>query len=487
MKDVRYAFTFDDVLLKPGLSKILPKDAVLKTNLTKKITLNIPLLSAAMDTVTESRLAISIAEEGGLGIIHKNLSPEKQAAEVFKVKRFESGIVKDPITVDPNMSVRDVLRMTKEKQISGVPVVENNRVIAGIVTNRDLRFETQLDQPVKNIMTPKEQLVTVEEGADIEEAKSLMHKHRLERVLVTNKKFELKGLITVKDILKGIEHPFAAKDDQGKLLAGAAVGVSAGTENRIEKLVAAGVDVLVLDTAHGHSTGVLEKIRWIKQHYPSIQLIGGNIATTEGAEALIEAGVDSVKVGIGPGSICTTRVIAGVGVPQITAIQDVASVARKHSVPVIADGGIRYSGDITKALAAGANTVMLGSMLAGTDEAPGEIIFYQGRSYKSYRGMGSVGAMQDGSADRYFQDESPSNDKFVPEGIEGRVPCKGSIKQIIFQLLGGIRAGLGYTGSVDIDDLHSKANFVQVTASGVKESHVHDVQIIKEAPNYQIE
>jgi len=487
MKDVRYAFTFDDVLLKPGLSKILPKDAVLKTNLTKKITLNIPLLSAAMDTVTESRLAISIAEEGGLGIIHKNLSPEKQAAEVFKVKRFESGIVKDPITVDPNMSVRDVLRMTKEKQISGVPVVENNRVIAGIVTNRDLRFETQLDQPVKNIMTPKEQLVTVEEGADIEEAKSLMHKHRLERVLVTNKKFELKGLITVKDILKGIEHPFAAKDDQGKLLAGAAVGVSAGTENRIEKLVAAGVDVLVLDTAHGHSTGVLDKIRWIKQHYPSIQLIGGNIATTEGAEALIEAGVDSVKVGIGPGSICTTRVIAGVGVPQITAIQDVASVARKHSVPVIADGGIRYSGDITKALAAGANTVMLGSMLAGTDEAPGEIIFYQGRSYKSYRGMGSVGAMQDGSADRYFQDESPSNDKFVPEGIEGRVPCKGSIKQIIFQLLGGIRAGLGYTGSLDIDDLHSKANFVQVTASGVKESHVHDVQIIKEAPNYQIE
>ena len=487
MKNVRYAFTFDDVLLKPGLSKILPKDAVLKTDLTKKITLNIPLLSAAMDTVTESRLAISIAEEGGLGIIHKNLSPEKQAAEVFKVKRFESGIVKDPITVDPNMSVRDVLRMTKEKQISGVPVIENNRVIAGIVTNRDLRFETQLDQPVKNIMTPKEQLVTVKEGADIEEAKSLMHKHRLERVLVTNKKFELKGLITVKDILKGIEHPFAAKDDQGKLLAGAAVGVSAGTENRIEKLVAAGVDVLVLDTAHGHSTGVLEKIRWIRQHYPSIQLIGGNIATSEGAEALIEAGVDSVKVGIGPGSICTTRVIAGVGVPQITAIQDVASVARKHNVPVIADGGIRYSGDITKALAAGANTVMLGSMLAGTDEAPGEIIFYQGRSYKSYRGMGSVGAMQDGSADRYFQDESPSNDKFVPEGIEGRVPCKGSIKQIIFQLLGGIRAGLGYTGSVDINDLHSKANFVQVTASGVKESHVHDVQIIKEAPNYQIE
>ena len=487
MKDVRYALTFDDVLLKPGLSKILPKDAVLKTDLTKKISLNIPLLSAAMDTVTESRLAISIAEEGGLGVIHKNLSPEKQAAEVAKVKRFESGIVKDPITVDPDMSVRDVLRMTKAKQISGLPVIEKNRVIAGIVTNRDLRFETQLDQPVKNIMTPKDQLVTVEEGADIDEAKSLMHKHRLERVLVTNKKFELKGLITVKDILKGIEHPFAAKDDQGKLLAGAAVGVSAGTENRIEKLVMAGVDVLVLDTAHGHSTGVLEKIRWIKHHYSSIQLIGGNIATTEGAEALIDAGVDSVKVGIGPGSICTTRVIAGVGVPQITAIQDVASVARKHNVPVIADGGIRYSGDVTKALAAGANSVMLGSMLAGTDEAPGEIIFYQGRSYKSYRGMGSVGAMQDGSADRYFQDESPSNDKFVPEGIEGRVPCKGSIKQIIFQLLGGVRAGLGYTGSVDINDLHKKANFVQVTASGVKESHVHDVQIIKEAPNYQIE
>tara|TARA_Y100001978_G_scaffold200527_1_gene216978 strand:+ start:941 stop:2404 length:1464 start_codon:yes stop_codon:yes gene_type:complete len=487
MKEFPHALTFDDVLLKPGFSKLLPKDASLNTDLTKKISLNIPLISAAMDTVTESRLAISIAEEGGLGVIHKNLTPEKQANEVSKVKRFESGIVKDPITVDPNMSVRDVLRLTTEKQISGLPVIEKNRIIAGIVTNRDLRFETELDQPVKNIMTPKEQLVTVKEGADIEEAKSLMHKNRLERVLVTNKKFELKGLITVKDILKGIEHPFAAKDDQGKLLVGAAIGVSPGTEARIKKLVDAGVDVLVLDTAHGHSTGVLEKIKWIKSNYSKIQLIGGNIATAEGAQALIDAGVDSVKVGIGPGSICTTRVIAGVGVPQITAIHDVARVARKFNVPVIADGGIRYSGDITKALAAGANTVMLGSMLAGTDEAPGEIIFYQGRSYKSYRGMGSVGAMQDGSADRYFQDESPSNDKFVPEGIEGRVPCKGSIKQIIFQLLGGIRAGLGYTGSENIQDLHKKANFVQVTTSGVKESHVHDVQIIKEAPNYQIE
>ena len=488
MKDVRYALTFDDVLLKPGLSKILPKDAVLKTDLTKKISLNIPLLSAAMDTVTESRLAISIAEEGGLGVIHKNLSPEKQAAEVAKVKRFESGIVKDPITVNPDMSVRDVLRMTKEKQISGVPVIEKNRVIAGIVTNRDLRFETQLDQPVKNIMTPKEQLVTVEEGADIEKAKFLMHKHRLERVLVTNKEFKLKGLITVKDILKGIEHPFAAKDDQGKLLAGAAVGVSAGTENRIEKLVGAGVDVLVLDTAHGHSTGVLEKIKWIKHHHSSIQLIGGNIATAEGAEALIEAGVDSVKVGIGPGSICTTRIVTGVGVPQVTAVAQVTEALKKTDVPIIADGGIRFSGDIAKAIAAGGHTVMLGSVLAGTEEAPGELELYQGRSYKSYRGMGSIGAMSgdQGSSDRYFQDSSEATEKLVPEGIEGRVPYKGWLQAVIHQMIGGLRQSMGYTGSHDIETMRTKPKFVQITSAGVSESHVHDVSVTKEAPNYRI-
>ena len=444
-------------------------------------------MSAAMDTVTESRLAIAIAEEGGLGVIHKNLSPDAQAAEVSKVKRFESGIVKDPITVFPDMSVRQVLRLTSEKKISGLPVVNKARKVVGIVTNRDLRFETELDQPVQNIMTQKEQLVTVSEGVDIEQAKLLMHKNRLERVLVVDDQFQLKGLITVKDILKGIEHPLAAKDDQGKLLAGAAIGVSVETQERVEKLVEVGVDLVIVDTAHGHSKAVLEQVSWIKKAYPRLQLVAGNIATSDAALALIDAGVDSVKVGIGPGSICTTRVIAGVGVPQVTAINDVAKVAQGVGIPVIADGGIRYSGDVTKALAAGADTVMIGSMLAGTDEAPGEIIFFQGRSYKSYRGMGSVGAMQDGSADRYFQESNPSTEKYVPEGIEGRIACKGSIKQIIFQLAGGVKAGLGYTGCKSINDLHRNAEFLQVTSSGIRESHVHDVQIMKEAPNYQIE
>lgn len=487
MRDISVGLTFDDVLLKPRFSDILPKDTSLKTKVTKDISLNLPLVSAAMDTVTESSLAIAIAEEGGLGVIHKNLSPDAQAAEVSKVKRFESGIVKDPITVFPDMSVREVLRLTSEKKISGLPVVNKTRKVVGIVTNRDLRFETELDQPVQNIMTQKEQLVTVSEGVDIEQAKLLMHKNRLERVLVVNEQFQLKGLITVKDILKGIEHPLAAKDDQGKLLAGAAIGVSLETEERVEKLVEAGVDLVIVDTAHGHSKAVLEKVSWIKKAYPRLQLVAGNIATSDAALALIDAGVDSVKVGIGPGSICTTRVIAGVGVPQVTAINDVAKVAQGVGIPVIADGGIRYSGDVTKALAAGADTVMIGSMLAGTDEAPGEIIFFQGRSYKSYRGMGSVGAMQDGSADRYFQESNPSTEKYVPEGIEGRIACKGSIKQIIFQLAGGVQAGLGYTGCKSINDLHRNAEFLQVTSSGIRESHVHDVQIMKEAPNYQID
>tara|TARA_E500000178_G_scaffold356715_1_gene437812 strand:- start:2718 stop:4184 length:1467 start_codon:yes stop_codon:yes gene_type:complete len=488
MKNIEKALTFDDVLLVPGYSEILPRNTELSTQLTKNLRVNLPLLSAAMDTVTEAKLAISIAEEGGLGVIHKNLAPALQAKEVMKVKRFESGVVKDPITVTPEMSVRDVLRLTKTNQISGLPVISDNRQIVGIVTNRDLRFETELDQSISNIMTPKERLVTVREGVDMETAKALMHKHRLERVLVVDAGFKLKGLITVKDILKGIEHPQAAKDDQGKLLVGAAIGVTNDTRNRINLLIDAGVDVLVVDTAHGHSKGVIETVIWIKKTFPDVQVIGGNIATANAAEDLIAAGVDAVKVGIGPGSICTTRVVAGVGVPQISALFEVSSVASKYSIPVISDGGVRYSGDIVKALAAGANSIMLGSMLAGADEAPGEIIFFQGRSFKSYRGMGSVGAMQDGSADRYFQDgDNLSSEKFVPEGIEGRVPCKGSIKQILFQLAGGIRAGLGYTGCCSIKELHSKAKFVQTTPAGMRESHVHDVQITKEAPNYQID
>ncbi len=490
MKIEKKALTFDDVLILPGYSKILPRETALKTSLTTKLSINLPILSAAMDTVTESKLAIALAEEGGIGIVHKNLSPENQAQEVMKVKRFEAGVVKEPITISPEMSVREVMRVKSKEQISGLPVIDEEKKVIGIVTNRDLRFETELDQSVSNIMTPKELLVTVNEGVSIDVAKALMHKHRIERVLVVDRDFYLKGLITVKDILKGIEHPFAARDDQGKLLVGAAVGVSGDTEERTERLIAAGVDLIVVDTAHGHSKGVLDRIKWIKTNYPQTQIIGGNIATADAAKALSDVGVDGVKVGIGPGSICTTRIVAGVGVPQITAIDEISNILSNSSIliPVIADGGIRYSGDIAKALAAGANSVMVGSMFAGADEAPGEVIFYKGRSFKSYRGMGSVGAMQDGSADRYFQEgENPASEKFVPEGIEGRVPCKGSIKQILYQLAGGIRACLGYTGSSSILELHKNAKFVEATSAGMRESHVHDVQITKEAPNYQID
>lgn len=485
MRVLQKALTFDDVLLVPAHSDILPRDARLTTHFTRNIRLNLPVVSAAMDTVTEARLAIAIAEEGGIGIIHKNLSPIAQAAEVAKVKRFEAGVVKDPFTISPSMTVREVLALIAERRVSGLPVVEGDQVV-GIVTNRDLRFETRLDQPVRDIMTPKERLVTVKEGASVEEAKALMHAHRLERVLVVNDAFQLRGLITVKDILKGIEHPHAARDDQGKLRVGAAVGVGDGTEERVERLVDAGVDVLVVDTAHGHSKGVLDRVRWVKQHYPSVDVVGGNIATAAAARALVDHGADAVKVGIGPGSICTTRIVAGVGVPQISAIANVAQEMALNGVPIIADGGIRFSGDIAKALAAGASSVMMGGMFAGTEEAPGEVVLFQGRSYKSYRGMGSVGAMQAGSADRYFQeDESPSADKFVPEGIEGRVPYKGSVKQILFQLAGGLRSSMGYCGCASIEALHERATFVEITTSGIRESHVHDVQITKEAPNYR--
>jgi IMP dehydrogenase len=440
-----------------------------------------------MDTVTEARLAIAIAEEGGIGIIHKNLTAELQAQEVFKVKRFEAGVVKDPITVSPDMSVRQLLALSAEKKISGLPVVKDGKV-AGIVTNRDRRFETRLDQPVSAIMTPKDRLVTVKEGASIEEAKALMHQYRIERVLVVNDAFELRGLITVKDIFKGIEHPLACRDSQGKLRVGAAVGVGEGTEERVDLLARAGVDVIVVDTAHGHSKGVLDRVQWVKKNYPNVQVIGGNIATADAALALMKHGADGVKVGIGPGSICTTRIVAGVGVPQITAIAQVAKAWQGTGIPLIADGGIRYSGDVAKALAAGASAVMMGGLFAGTDEAPGEIILFQGRSYKSYRGMGSVGAMQAGSADRYFQEgDNPNPDKFVPEGIEGRVPYKGSVKQILFQLGGGVRSSMGYCGCSSIAEFHQKAQFVEITSAGIRESHVHDVQITKEAPNYHID
>jgi len=491
MRVVRKALTFDDVLLVPAYSTVVPRDVSLRTRLTRAVTLDIPLLSAAMDTVTESRLAIAIAQEGGLGIIHKNMAPAKQAAEVAKVKRFESGVVKDPITIPPSMSVRQVLALTAQYRISGLPVVEGRRIV-GIVTNRDLRFETNLDQPVSQIMTPREKLVTVPEGTDLETAKALMHRHRLERVLVVNGEMELRGLITVKDIFKSTEHPHACKDELGRLRAGAAVGVAADTEPRVEALVAAGVDVIVVDTAHGHSQGVLDRISWIKKRYPNVQIIGGNVATAAGALALAEHGADGVKVGIGPGSICTTRIVAGVGVPQISAIQSALEGADKAGVPAIADGGIRYSGDIAKAIAAGAHTVMLGSLFAGTDESPGEIELYQGRSYKSYRGMGSIAAMQQGSSDRYFQEleqEDPiaAAEKLVPEGIEGRVPFKGPLANVIHQLMGGLRAAMGYCGARTIDDMRTRTEFVEITTAGIRESHVHDVQIVKEAPNYQVE
>ena len=486
MRLLQKALTFDDVLLVPAYSDILPKDTDLATRLTRNITLNIPLLSAAMDTVTEARLAIAMAQEGGIGIIHKNLTPKEQAREVAKVKRFESGVLRDPITIPPDMTIRDVIALSQQHGISGFPVVEGNTVV-GIITNRDLRFERELDAQVRDKMTPREKLVCVDETADVAEAKRLMNKHRLERVLVVDAAFQLRGLITVKDIQKSTEHPFASKDSQGKLRAGAAVGVGPDNDERIDLLVKAGVDVIVVDTAHGHSKGVLDRIRWIKTNYQQVDVIGGNIATAEAALAMVEHGADGVKVGIGPGSICTTRIVAGVGVPQISAIANVANALKGTGVPCIADGGVRFSGDVSKALAAGASTVMMGSMFAGTEEAPGEVILFQGRSYKSYRGMGSLGAMAAGSADRYFQEADASTEKMVPEGIEGRVAYKGSVLAILFQLVGGVKQSMGYCGCATIEDLHNKAEFVEITSAGMRESHVHDVQITKEAPNYRAE
>ena len=486
MRLSKQALTFDDVLLVPAHSNVLPKNVSLKTQLTKKISLNIPLVSAAMDTVTESNLAIALAEEGGLGIIHKNLTPKIQASHVAKVKRFESGVVNDPITIGPNMSVDEVMSITRKHKFSGLPVIEDMKVV-GIVTNRDLRFETNLKQPVKNVMTPRERLITVSEGASKKEIMGLLHQHRLERLLVIDKQDRLKGLITVKDIQKSTDHPNACKDEHERLRVGAAVGVGEDTIERVELLVGAGVDIIVVDTAHGHSQGVLDRVKWIKNNFPKTEVIGGNIATADAAKALIGVGADGVKVGIGPGSICTTRIVAGVGVPQITAINDVADALRKKGIPFIADGGIRYSGDIAKAIAAGAYSVMLGSMFAGTEEAPGEVELYQGRSYKSYRGMGSIGAMQKGSKDRYFQDSENNSEKLIPEGIEGRVPYKGSVSNVIHQLMGGLKASMGYVGVSNIQALHKKAAFVHITNAGIKESHVHDVQITKEAPNYRVE
>jgi IMP dehydrogenase len=485
MRVIQKALTFDDVLLLPAHSRVLPREVSLKTRLTRNLELNIPLVSAAMDTVTEARLAIAIAQEGGIGIIHKNLPIPAQAAEVAKVKRFESGVLRDPMTVTPEMTVREVIALQREYKISGFPVVKSGKVV-GIVTNRDLRFETQLDQPVKAIMTPQKKLITVRDGASREEARELMHRNRLERVLVVDEEFRLKGLVTVKDILKETEHPSACKDAQGKLRVGAAVGVGEGTEERVAALVEAGVDVLVVDTAHGHAQGVLNRVKWVKDNF-KVEVIGGNVGTGDGAKALVDHGADGVKVGIGPGSICTTRIVAGVGVPQITAIQNVVEALAKSGVPAIADGGVRYSGDIAKALAAGAHTVMLGSLFAGTEESPGEIELFQGRSYKAYRGMGSLGAMQKGAADRYFQDSEMNVEKLVPEGVEGRVPYKGSAVSLMQQLVGGVRASMGYTGCTTVEELRTRTQFVEITSAGMRESHVHDVQIVKEAPNYRVE
>ena len=483
------ALTFDDVLLVPAFSQVLPKDTSLATQFSRNIRLNLPLVSAAMDTVTESRLAIAIAQEGGIGIVHKNLTIAQQAAEVSKVKRYESGVLRDPVVIPPTHTVRQVMAMSEQLGISGFPVIDGGKVV-GIVTGRDMRFETRMDVPVSTIMTPRERLIVVSESASLGDAKALLNKHRLERVLVVNDAFELKGLITVKDITKQTSFPNAARDERGQLRVGAAVGVGEGTEERVEALVKAGVDAIVVDTAHGHSKGVIERVRWVKQNYPHIDVIGGNIATGAAAKALADAGADAVKVGIGPGSICTTRIVAGVGVPQIMAIDNVAIALQGSGVPLIADGGIRYSGDVAKAIAAGASTVMMGGVFAGTEEAPGEIVLFQGRSYKSYRGMGSIGAMQQGSADRYFQESStgnPNADKLVPEGIEGRVPYKGSMVSIIFQMAGGLRASMGYCGCATVDELHQRAEFVEITSAGIRESHVHDVQITKEAPNYRAE
>jgi IMP dehydrogenase len=487
MRIVQEALTFDDVLLLPAYSAILPKDVSLKTQLTRGIALNIPLLSAAMDTVTESSLAIAMAQEGGIGIIHKNLSVERHAGEVRRVKKFESGVIHDPIVIHPRATIREVVELTRAHHISGVPVVDGTELV-GIVTNRDLRFETNMDAPVSMVMTPKERLITVHEGASREEIATLLHRHRIEKVLVINDRFELCGLITVKDIQKSSDFPLACKDELGRLRVGAAVGAGGDTDERVAALVNAGVDVLVVDTAHGHSRNVLNRVRWIKQHYPQVQVIGGNIATAAAARDLVEAGADAVKVGIGPGSICTTRIIAGVGVPQISAVSNVAEALRECDVPVIADGGVRYSGDLAKAIAAGAHTVMIGGLFAGTEEAPGEVELYQGRSYKSYRGMGSLGAMtqQHGSSDRYFQ-EGSAVEKLVPEGIEGRVPYKGSVLAIINQLMGGLRSSMGYVGCQDIAEMRTKPTFTRVTSAGMRESHVHDVSITKEAPNYRVD
>ena len=488
MQIIQEALTFDDVLLVPAHSTVLPREVSMQTKLTRGISLNIPLVAAAMDTVTEARLAIAIAQEGGVGIIHKNMTIEQQALEVHRVKKYETGVIKDPITVTPDVSIRDVLKLTQAKKISGVPVVDGDELV-GIVTSRDLRFETRFDEPVSSVMTPKERLITVSENTNRKEVLALLHKHRIEKVLVVNDDFHLRGLITVKDIQKAKDYPNACKDEQERLRVGAAVGTGDGTEERVAALVNAGVDVIVVDTAHGHSQGVIDRVRWVKQHYPNVQVIGGNIATAEAALALVEAGADGVKVGIGPGSICTTRIVAGVGVPQMTAVSNVAAALKNTGVSIIADGGVRYSGDVAKALAAGAHAVMLGGLFAGTEEAPGEVELFQGRSYKSYRGMGSLGAMsqQQGSSDRYFQEEAESVEKLVPEGIEGRVPYKGTMLAVVHQLLGGIRASMGYTGCATIEILHEKAQFVRVTSAGMRESHVHDVTITKEAPNYRME
>jgi IMP dehydrogenase len=478
------ALTFDDVLLVPARSEVLPNDAILKTRLTRGLELNIPLVSAAMDTVTEFRLAISIAQEGGLGIVHKNLSIDEQAKQVVRVKKYESGVIKDPITIAPDTLVRDVIALTETQKISGLPVI-GSEGLAGIVTKRDLRFESNLDQPVSSIMTVRDKLVTVGEGAEKSEVIDLLHRHRIERLLVVSESGELKGMITVKDITKSSVYPHACKDEQGRLRVGAAVGTDAETEQRIAALIDAEVDVIVVDTAHGHSRGVIDRVAWIKKHYPDIQVIGGNIATAAAARDLMEAGADAVKVGIGPGSICTTRIVAGVGVPQISAIGNVAEALKDTDISVIADGGIRFSGDISKALVAGAHAVMIGSMFAGTEEAPGEVELFQGRSYKSYRGMGSIAAMQKGSSDRYFQADS-ADEQLVPEGVEGRVPYKGPLINTIHQLLGGVRSSMGYVGCKTIDELRTRPEFVKVTNAGMVESHVHDVTITKEAPNYQV-
>jgi len=486
MRIEQEALTFDDVLLQPAYSNVLPKEVDLKTNVTRGIQLNIPLLSSAMDTVTEARLAIALAQEGGMGIIHKNMSATEQAAQVAMVKKFESGIVHDPITVSPDKTIREVLELTRANNISGVPVVDKGETV-GIVTNRDMRFETQLDAPVTSVMTPKEKLVTALEGAEKAEIMSLLHKHRIEKVLVVNANFELRGLITAKDFQKATDNPFACKDDRGALRVGAAVGTAADTDERVAALVEAGVDVLVVDTAHGFSEGVLRRVRSIKKAHPDLEVIGGNIISGEAATALIDAGADGVKVGVGPGSICTTRIVAGVGVPQISAVMNVAKIAESAGVPVIADGGIRYSGDISKALVAGAHCIMIGSLFAGTEESPGEVELFQGRSYKSYRGMGSVGAMSQafGSSDRYFQDPSEQLDNLVPEGVEGRVPYKGSLVAIVHQLMGGVRAAMGYTGCGSIEEMRTIPRFVRITGAGMRESHVHDVTITKEPPNYR--